>query len=909
MTHYRWILFTALLGLLPWANASLADDPEPFRPELVGVDLAVGQARPGDPVSYTLKFRNTGRQCAERDYRVFTHFEHPGRSCDDIVIHADHECGVPPTRWQKDLLIVDGPHVVTVPDDAIEGEYHIHVGLFDYGGSGGRLLDQYGDVSLKVSKDAPAIETVGPRPLSKSEAQQWQKSLVRQFTLPSGKELDTANWRFRVDPATGQWSMLDKQTDVLWTSNTNQSRFGQAILRNQQQVAVVDVDHFDVSEVTDRGLRLTSRLSLDGQPSGVEVTVVVEQNDVTNGMRLAYSTRSTGKWKVDGVTLLEQALQVTDADRGSWYVPHRLGIEFSAEKGLPGNRAFTPYNDLSMAMCGATKQGSALLVSWSEVDSRLQIHTSWPELPWAAGGRACTMSLYLEGAENGCLIQPLGPGSYVEIARAYRPVARAAGWRTTWSEKRKQYPSVDRIFGAADFKPFVLSRVLPESRYSRDGREHTHLGFTFDEIATCAEHWRTDLQIDRAFVVLAGWINGGYDNRHPDVLPPAPECGGAGGLKQASRRIRDCGYLFGLHDNYQDMYKNAPSWGEQWLNKDSHGIAKKGGNWAGGQAWQVCATQQVELAARTETNLPAIARLFEPSIYFIDTVFAWPLVTCEDPAHPMSRRDDLYWKSQLCLLAKKHCGLFGSEEGREWAVPCADYLEGIFGHQTDSAPGEVIPLFPLVYSDCVQIMTHQGNRIGPGDAKKVTDHVLFAEMFLPRFGTHLYWEAESERARERETTAQPGDVWARGDRGWGQNLCRTDRVIKNVWEVLSPLNVITAEQPLDDHKFLTPDRLVQQTRFGDLTITVAYQQPATVGDHRLPANGFIVEGPTFIAFHALKYNGFEYASPTMFTARSLDQQPIHRSQKVRIYHGFGEPRLRLFGKEFHVDREAVVSLP
>ncbi len=62
-----------------------------------------------------------------------------------------------------------------------------------------------------------------------------------------------------------------------------------------------------------------------------------------------------------------------------------------------------------------------------------------------------------------------------------------------------------------------------------------------------------------------------------------------------------------------------------------------------------------------------IAKLAEPTIYFIDTTFAWGLVTCEDPAHPMTRYDDMLWKSKLCDLAKEHFGLFGSEKGREWA--------------------------------------------------------------------------------------------------------------------------------------------------------------------------------------------------------------------------------------------------
>ncbi|MEN6345538.1 MAG: hypothetical protein ABFE16_09525, partial [Armatimonadia bacterium] len=147
-----------------------------------------------------------------------------------------------------------------------------------------------------------------------------------------------------------------------------------------------------------------------------------------------------------------------------------------------------------------------------------------------------------------------------------------------------------------------------------------------------------------------------------------------------------------------------------------------------------------------------------------------------------------------------------------------------------------------------------------------------------------------------------------GDGGWGEDLCVTDRVIKNVWEVLSPLNVITAERPLDSHEFLTADRLLQRTRFGDLTVTVAYEKPAKIGDNEVPAYGFVVESPGFIAFCATCYNGVDYATPTLFTARSLDGKPLAQSSKVRVFHGFGDKHLRLFGKDFEVAREAEIAL-
>ncbi len=620
-----------MVVVLPARDGRADEAAKGFHPELVAVELASTQVRPGDPISLTLKFRNTGTEVAPTEYHVFTHFEAPQKNCENIVVHADHVPADPTTLWTPNQLVIDGPYTYTVPANAAEGEYFIHIGLYDLGGTGARLLDVYADTTIQVSRSAPSISTLSPKPLAQEEVEKRRRALAERISPENRSSLETRSWRFDVDRNCGAWSLLDKSTNVLWTSNTAQPRFGRIVLRNADRRLVWRIDRFDDVVSTPRSLRLVTQPTVDGQPTGV--TVVLTVTPITNlgGLQLAYVAQSTGPWQVVSARLLEGAFQVTDTDDGRVYVPHRLGIELSAESGLPGNQIYTTYDNLSMAMCGAVKQQSALLISWFDVDSQLTVHSTWPDSPLVPGRRARSISLDLDGPSNGCIIEPLGKGDYTTIAKAYRPIAAKAGWRRTWAEKRQEYPTVDRMFGAADFKPFVFSRVVPSSVFSRDGREHTSLGFTFDEAAACAEHWRNDLQIDKAFVVLAGWINGGYDVRHPDVLPAAPECGGNEKLVQAAERIRACGYLFGLHDNYQDMYEDAASFGQEWLNKDRQGMPRKGGNWNGGQAWQVCAIKQVELAARQETNLPAIAQLFEPTIYFIDTVFAWPLVTCRDP--------------------------------------------------------------------------------------------------------------------------------------------------------------------------------------------------------------------------------------------------------------------------------------
>ena len=1025
-----------LLLYLPWGCVPvLAQSADPqFQPTLEGVEFTSRQIRPGDQFAMTIKFGNAGSKPARGDYRVFVHFEAPQAKCENIVFQADHEPTLPTTMWEPGKTVADGPHILTTPTDRPEQEYFVHIGVFDQTGTGERLLQTYEGGKITVSSQAPASDSFAPQALSEEQVDARRKALAGRISADRAASLQADHWRFDLDRETGAWTLTDKFTGVLWSSCAEQPAFARVTMARGSRRYVSHLDRLTRVQEDDRHIRVEAIPVVDGKPSGVTLTFTFERMDDPDGLRVSYEARDGDDWKVVRVRPLHNALWVTDADDGVVYVPHRLGIELPADEGLPGHQQWTTYNNISMAMCGAVKQGSALLVNWDTVDTHLSVDTTWPDAPLVPGRRMRALSLDMDAPGATCTIHPMGPGGYVQIAHAYRILARAKGWLATWADRRAEFPSVDRIFGAANFKPFVLSRVMPSSRFAVDGKERVHLSYTFDEVAQCAEHWKNDLGIDRASVVLAGWINGGYDVRHPDPLPAAPECGGNEGMKKAFDRIKDCGYLVGGHDNYQDMYEDAPSWGEEWLNKGPRGTPKRGGNWNGGQAWQVCAIKQVELAARERTNLPEIARLFDPTIYFIDTVFAWPLVTCEDPAHPMARADDLRWKTELCMLAKKHFGLFGSEEGREWAVPCSDYLEGIFGHQTDSPPGAVIPLFPLVYSDCVQIMTHQGNRISAGDNKKMADHILFAEMHLPRFGNHLYWKdvpprgapviplpatvsdlgdrraqitfrwqvtgkidrdyfifahfvhEAAERAEKiayqsdhspvtptsqwqpgtvvedgpytvevppefngtsrilvgmthnggratlsdcahsnqrycvgqlqindegirfiEPTAAAAMDIWSRADGGWAQDLCATDRVIKNTWEVLSPLNLITAERPMTGHEFLTEDRLLQRTRFGDLAITVAYDKAHEFDGNAVPAYGFVIESPTFIAFCATRYNGIRYETPTLFTARSLDGKPIAQSSRVRVYHGFGDPRIKLGDRVFEVQAEEVVS--
>jgi hypothetical protein len=1002
-----------------------------FKPVLVSVDFTSREVRPGDPVGVTYRFRNDGTSASASDYVVFGHLEWPDASCNNIIKSLDHAPLRATSTWEPGEVVSDGPYIIEAPADKGDAVYHVHVGLYAPNLPGGpRLLDVYAG-ELKVDHKAPAGAALYPQPLSEDEKARRRRNVAER--IKDGVSIDEPGFRFTLDKASGAWQLLDKAGGVLWGSNPEQAVFGDIQMTDGKVTRSFAIRKFDEISRTGGGLVLTVLPRAGSKATGLEVTFTIAPVKDPAGLKFSYAATGGDPWRVTAVTMLQNALATTDDDQGYSVLPKRLGSLVPAADGLPYSERLWTYSNTSMALYGAVKRGSALLVAWPHPETEIVFTRSWPDSPLVAGRRMNTLTLTVRGAANSCSIHPLGRGDYCDMALAYRKIARQRGLLKTWAEKRRECPNVDKLLGAADFKPFVFVHSVPQQP---GGQESNFVGFSFDEVAQSAEHWRRDLGIDRAMVVLAGWLHRGYDNQHPDILPACAECGGNEGLAAAGKRIRDCGFLFGLHDNYQDMYRDAPSWDEKYINRDAQGGLKMGGFWAGGQAYQVCAIEQVKLAQRPQ-NLPGVRSLFGPTIYFIDTVFAWGLVTCEAKEHPMTLADDMKYKSLLCDEAKKNFGMMGSEEGREWAVPHAEYMEGIFGHKSSGDPREiVVPMMPMIYGDCTMFYTHQGDRLQAGDTKRFLDHIIYAAMPVYAFGNHLYWTQPTAqglpitplppkvepagamkltityrwqvdgkiaddlycfvhfthpRATRPEGIAfqndhqfatptsrwQPGTVVEDGpytvevpeqfigesellfgllgkdgerlalrglqsnsgryhlgtvvagpdgvtfrpadlrraamsfapDEGWTRGLGETDRFIKNTYEVLSYLQRLTAEHPMTRHEFVTPDRGVERAVFGKGAVSVVVNYgPADfrVGEVVLPQNGFLIESDTFVAFHASRFGGHVYERPALFTLRSLDGKPLAQSGKVRIFHGFGDPRVVLNGKEFTVEREAIV---
>jgi hypothetical protein len=131
---------------------------------------------------------------------------------------------------------------------------------------------------------------------------------------------------------------------------------------------------------------------------------------------------------------------------------------------------------------------------------------------------------------------------------------------------------------------------------------------------------------------------------------------------------------------------------------------------------------------------------------------------------------------------------------------------------------------------------------------------------------------------------------------------QNDGLLLNTYRICSPLSRITANTPMTGHEFLTSDRLVQRSRFGDVSIIVNYGQISyDAGRVVLPPYGFLVEGPTMVAFRATSYAGRAFTEPTLAVLTSSDGRPLATSDAVDCYRAYGDGLVTVAGRDIRLD--------
>ncbi|HSA27685.1 MAG TPA: glycoside hydrolase [Phycisphaerae bacterium] len=699
--------------------------------------------------------------------------------------------------------------------------------------------------------------------------------------------------RVEIDSRSGAWFVLDKASNVRWPTEGAASPGSAAGLGP-------GFDQVDSNATTAR---------LAGQGRGA---VVFELLDAGRCLEIRYEGKELGD-----VRVLEDALAVTDREAGSIVVPCREGLLIPADGDIGFKQTFgtSEYEGCHMNMLGLLKKGAALAVTWDDAYVWADVQRTLSE--GQSYRQKVTAALTLKRSARSLRVWPLGKGDWNVVAAGYRRIAEAKGLAGTLHDRIRRDPHTELLLGAANVKLWTCL----DRRMNDDGtkEESVKVHWTFGEAAQIAEHLHEDLGISRCLFILGGWTEGGYDCRHPDNLPANPECGGNQALADAIRRVQALGYVACLHDNYQDMYRGARSWDPACIEKRADGSLIEGGRWLGGRAYMVCAVKQLDMAMRPQ-NLPQIRKLFNPWCYFIDTTYAVGPRECADPSHPIGRNDDIAWKSTLGDKARELFGLFGSECGREWALPHSDFFEGltgVAGHpfhnlRPETLGARVIPFWEMVYHDC-QVCYGKYEYDGDQAGEYVACHVLSARpLNYHSIPDHLYWK---DKVATRPVAGDRA-CYARTDGGWAEGLHPTDAFLKNTQEILGPLHRATAHDRLTRLEFLTPNGAVRRATYGqghgttvvvNLGADTASVQSELGGAVLLPPWGFVVESRRFAAFYAAQWGGRSYPRGALFTIQAAEDRDLVQAAKIRVFHGFGDPQLNWRGKTLEVRREQTVD--
>ncbi|MHC4583960.1 MAG: DUF5696 domain-containing protein, partial [Planctomycetota bacterium] len=180
--------------------------------------------------------------------------------------------------------------------------------------------------------------------------------------------------------------------------------------------------------------------------------------------------------------------------------------------------------------------------------------------------------------------------NYVDLAKRYRRYVRQRSHFISLKEKIARNPLVGKLIGSPVVHTSILYHIQPESSYyHKDDPAKNHRVVSFDERAKQLRRL-SGKGIKQAYVHLDGWGFRGYDNLHPDIIPPCPDAGGWEGMKSFADTCEEIGYVFAIHDQYRDYYLDAKSYDQRHTVLDRKGNRHYGSTWYGGKQSILCSS-------------------------------------------------------------------------------------------------------------------------------------------------------------------------------------------------------------------------------------------------------------------------------------------------------------------------------
>ena len=311
---------------------------------------------------------------------------------------------------------------------------------------------------------------------------------------------------------------------------------------------------------------------------------------------------------------------------------------------------------------------------------------------------------------------------YVSIAKHYRRYVKEKGNLISLNEKAAKNPNVNRLYGAPIIRKTAKTHIVEGTKfYNTEDPSKNDRCVVFDELGREFEKLHRN-GIRNAYLHLGGWCDRGYDNRHPDPFPIAPDAGGAEGLRRLADTCRRLGYLFGVHDQYRDYYYDAKSFSFDNAITAADGSHPYCDTWHGGPHTYLCTKLTPEYVKRNYDTFEELGILLDG--VYLDVFSVVELDECGNPDHRMTREECAEKRRECFELLNARGLVTSSEEVIDCiiqALPMTDHATYLVAPSADpenpgrfSEPkGVPIPLFNLVYHDC--IITPWRSRMTPNE--------------------------------------------------------------------------------------------------------------------------------------------------------------------------------------------------
>jgi len=311
---------------------------------------------------------------------------------------------------------------------------------------------------------------------------------------------------------------------------------------------------------------------------------------------------------------------------------------------------------------------------------------------------------------------------YNDFAASYREYIRSRGWLVTLKEKIARNPNIARLIGCPIIHEEIAVHIQKDSNRYHPNDPYANDHFTPFSVRAEQLHELHSKGVKKAYTHFDGWCRRGYDNQHPDVFPPNEEAGGAEGMRALSDTTIELGYIFGVHDQYRDYYLDADSFDPDNTLLRADGTYPIKLYWDGGKHTYLCPSLARDYVRRNYNTFEQMGIRIEGA--YLDVFAIAEMDQCFHPAHRVTREQCAAYRRE-CLEIINAKGIIPSSEDVLDCILPSMCLCHHAPHITDGECGIPIPLFNLVYHDCV-VSPWRGRK---GAAASKLQHIKTSESY------------------------------------------------------------------------------------------------------------------------------------------------------------------------------------